>query len=65
MMNEKEFFHYLLNNDVEKADAFQRGYEEGVRVFWDQEEECGNPYEDKSLDWWLFEEGKESAGQDL
>ena len=64
-MENKEFFNWILENDCDEKESFQRGYKCGVSVYWDEKEGEKNPFEEKSLDWWLFEEGKGQAGQDL
>jgi hypothetical protein len=66
-MQAQDFNNWMKENDIDLHNliAFDKGYEEGVVIYWREEEGNGNPYEANTLNWFLFEEGKAQAGQDL
>jgi hypothetical protein len=66
-MQAQDFNNWMKENEIELYDftAFDNGYTEGVAVYWNEEEGKGNVYEANTLNWFLFEEGKAQAGQDL
>ena len=63
-MQAQDFNNWMKENELQ-GEAFDLGYTEGVAVYWNEEEGNGNVYEAGSLDWFLFQEGKAQAGQDL
>ena len=63
-MEMNDFNNWMKENELQ-GQAYDMGYAEGVEVYWNEEEGNGNQYEVGSLDWFLFEEGKAQAGQDL
>jgi hypothetical protein len=63
-MQAQDFNNWMKENELQ-GEAFDLGYAEGVAVYWNEEEGKGNVYEANTLNWFLFEEGKAQAGQDL
>ena len=63
-MQAQDFNNWMKENELQ-GEAFNLGYAEGVAVYWNEEEGKGNSYEANTLNWFLFEEGKAQAGQDL
>jgi hypothetical protein len=63
-MQAQDFNNWMKENELQ-GEAFDLGYEEGVVIYWREEEGNGNPYEANTLNWFLFQEGKAQAGQDL
>lgn len=66
-MNKEQFNNWTKDKNNEfvwlNSEASKLGYEDGVRLLNEEEEE-GNPFESDSLEWHLFEDGKGQALND-